>query len=241
MGLAPEGATLTVAETRPAAYRACHARLRLANVRWVVAFHDLPHDLVSLREQVPLPEVQEPLRLYELRDPLPRAFWVPRSIVESDPVRRRALLEDPAFDPRSAVVLSETPPSVVPAVGRAGPARVDYEQLDAHTVRISASTPPGFLVVLDGFHPDWKAEDASAPVPLWQADGRYRALPTPGGEHAITLRYQPRWRGAALALASLSALACLALAARSVRPPFDFSGRRARGVLISSFRRARDR
>jgi len=46
-------------------------------VRWVLSFHALPEDLVSRRDEIRLEEVAEPLRLYELRDPLPRAFFVP--------------------------------------------------------------------------------------------------------------------------------------------------------------------
>jgi hypothetical protein len=86
--------------------------------------------------------------------------------------------------------------------------------VSAHAVRIAASTPPGFVVILDGFHPDWKAEAASGPVPLLRADGRYRAVPTPGGERTFTLRYEPWWRGMTLLLAGLAGAACLYLAAR---------------------------
>ena len=91
---------------------------------------------------------------------------------------------------------------------------VRYEPEDAHTVRISARTPPGFVVVLDGHHPDWTAEDESGPVPVLRAGERYRALPTPGGERHFTLRYRPRWRAPALALAAMGALAALVLARR---------------------------
>jgi len=91
---------------------------------------------------------------------------------------------------------------------------VTYRLVDPHTVRLDARTPPGFLVVLDGHHPDWVAEDESGPVPVLRAQGRYRALPTPGGERHVTLRYRPRWRGSALALAALSGLAVTALLAR---------------------------
>jgi hypothetical protein len=188
MGLAPEGSTLAVAEASPALFRQHHDRLRLANVRWVLSFHPLPEDLVSLREEIRLDVVRESLRLYELRDPLPRAFFVPS--------------------------LDLLPAAAAP--------RVAYEGVDPHTVVLRATTPPGFLVVLDGHHPDWTAEDKSArprgpgptgnPVPLLRAGARYRAVPTPGGDRQFTLRYRPRWRAPALALAAIGALCGLALA-----------------------------
>jgi hypothetical protein len=188
MGLAPEGSTLAVAEASPALFRQHHDRLRLANVRWVLSFHPLPEDLVSLREQIRFDAVREALRLYELRDPLPRAFFVPS--------------------------LDVLPAAAAP--------RVAYEEVDPHTVVLRATTPPGFLVALDGHHPDWTAEEESArprgpgptgsPVPLLRAGARYRAVPTPGGDRQFTLRYRPRWRAPALALAALGALCAVALA-----------------------------
>ena len=50
MGVAPDGSTLSLAETRVERYPEIHERLRGANVRWVLAFHPLPEDLVRLRE-----------------------------------------------------------------------------------------------------------------------------------------------------------------------------------------------
>ena len=99
-----------------------------------------------------------------------------------------------------------------PAPVAADSAEVRYERLDAHTVRIVASTSPGFIVVLDGYHPGWKAEDRSGPVPLGRAYGRYRVLPTPGGDQSFTLRFRPGWpRGAfALMLVGLLGLGILA-------------------------------
>jgi hypothetical protein len=195
-----------VDEAAPEHFREHHRRLELANVRWVLSFRPLPPDLVAPRGEVKLAEIESPLVLYELRSSLPRVFWVPRHHLEPDPDRLRLRLEDPAFDPRSVVLLAREPPSIPAEARSTGPVRVRYEAVDAHTVRLTASTPPGFLVVLDGYHPDWTAEDRSGPVPVLQADGRYRALPTDGGERVFTLRYRPRWRGAAVALSGCAAL-----------------------------------
>jgi hypothetical protein len=184
MGLAPKGSTLAVAEASPALFRQHYDRLRMANVRWVLSFHPLPEDLVSLRDEIPFGEVREALRLHELRDPLPRAFFVPR--LEGPPGR----------------------------AGTAATSRVAYERVDPHTVVLRASTPPGFLVVLDGHHPDWRAEDRSGPVPLQAAFGRYQAVPTRGGDTIVTLRYRPAWRAPSLLLSAAGALVVLVLGLR---------------------------
>jgi hypothetical protein len=213
-GSEPAGSTLRVDEMTPARFREHHRRLQLANVRWVLSFRPLPPDLTIARGEVKLPEIEPPLALYELRSALPRAFWVPRYRLEPDPERLRERLEDPAFDPSSLVLLPREPDTVPGEDGPTGPVRVAYEALDAHTVRVTASTPPGLLVVLDGYHPDWRAEDRWGPVPIQVAFGRYRAIPTRGGETVVTLRYQPAWRASASFFLSVGGLVALGLALR---------------------------
>lgn len=205
-GWTPDGAALSVEETIPERFAECRRRLQLAGVRWILSFRPLPDGLVSRRAEVKLAEVVPPLVLYELRGALPRAYWVPRFEVEADPRRRQARLEDPSFDPESAVLLEEPPRAVPSAEGAQAEPEVGYETIDAHTVRVRARTPPGILVVLDGHHPDWVAADGSGEVPLLRANGRYRALVTPGGDRTFTLRYRPRWRPLALALSALGLL-----------------------------------
>ena len=93
-------------------------------------------------------------------------------------------------------------------------ASVAYEPIDAHTVRVRARTPPGILVVRDGHHPDWEAEDSSGPVPVLRAGDRYRGIPTGGGEQSVTMRFRPGWRTPALLMAVAGALVALFLAFR---------------------------
>jgi hypothetical protein len=213
VGWAPPGSTFTAAEAVPERFRECYRRLRGAAVRWVVSFRELPADLAIPRGELKLPQIGQPLRLFELRGALPRAYYVRDHEVERDPARMAQRLEEPDFDAARTVLL-ETPPPPLPAADVGAEASVRYEPVDAHTVRIRARTPPGLIVVLDGFHSDWTAEDQTGPVPLLRANGRYRALPTPGGDRQFTLRYRPRWRTPALAIAAIGVLCGLALALR---------------------------
>ncbi|HXB55243.1 MAG TPA: hypothetical protein VN461_10695 [Vicinamibacteria bacterium] len=214
-GWAPQGSTLPVSEVSPSFFRQHHARLRLANVRWVLSFAPLPSDLVSLRRTLRFPELKEPLQLYEIRDPLPRALFVPRHEVELDTKRLRARVEDPAFDPQKAVLLASAPPAL-PVASPLFPesSRVAYERIDPHTIRIRSSTPPGYILVLDGYHPGWKATSEGVPVPLLRADDRAWALPTPGGDRVYLVRYHPSGATLALALSLSASLASMLLWAR---------------------------
>jgi hypothetical protein len=207
-GLAPAGATLAPGESSPAHFTGHHARLRLANVRWIFSFRPLPPALARLRAVVRIPEVLDPLLLFDLVDPLPRVLHVPRHEVVAD----RRLLEARTtvvdFDPR-AVVLLPGPPRQAGRDGASpgpGPGEpwLRYAALDPHTTRVEAETPPGFLVLLEGYHPDWQvADDRGQAVPLLKANGRYRAWWTPGGRRSFVLRYVPAWRAPAFAAALL--------------------------------------
>lgn len=180
-GWSRPGATLTHEEATPERFREHHDRLRQAGVGWALSFRPLPEDLVVQRGEVKLPEIVSPLRLYELRRPLRRAYWVPGRGGGGGP-------------------------------GRDG--RVDYRRLDPHTVLVKASTPPGLLVVLDGHHPDWAAEDRSGPIRLQEGPGGSLVVPTAGGDREITLRFRPGWPRLAFILAGLGFLGVIALARR---------------------------
>jgi hypothetical protein len=102
---------------------------------------------------------------------------------------------------------------------------VVYEAVDPHTVRVRTDGKAGFIVVLDGYHPGWTAEDASGAVPLLRANGRYRAVYSPGGSRVFTLRYRPAWRLPALAASGLGLLLVIALAFGRSFSVSDYTGR----------------
>jgi len=220
-GSAPRGSTLSAHERVPALFRQHHARLRLAAVRHVVSFRPLPEDLALPRGEARLEEVLEPLRLYELKDPLPRAIVVGRYEVESDAPRRAARLEDPTFDPRATALLDAPPPAAVASAAAAfvPGAAARFERLSPHRVRLRVDGGPGIVVVSEGYHPGWRAEGPEGPRPLVPANGRYWAIPSHGGGETITVRYEPGWRAPALAGLALGLVAAagLALAGRARR------------------------
>jgi hypothetical protein len=183
-GWAPAAASLSVAETSPSRFREAYDRLRWANVRFVFSFEPLPDDLVRPSGEARLREVIDPLHLYELRDPLPRAFWVPS-----------LALGDPHFH----LVLPEPAPSVA------------YRRLDAHTYEIDARTPPGYLVVLDGAHADWHVRGPAGEIASHPFGPRYWALSTPGGEAHYLASYEPKWRLPAFACSASGAAILLAM------------------------------
>ncbi len=217
---APRGSTLSLEERRPGHFRDLYPRARLGNVRYVVTHEPLADDRVRLRGLAALAETASPLLLYELRDPLPRAYWVPEFEVAAGAagVARRTAIGD--FDPLRTVML-EAPPALPPRAAPPltyGEPSVTYERIDPHTVRLHANTPPGFIVVLDGYDRAWSVSDAHGAVSLLRANGRYWALPTDGGVRELEARFRPAWRTPALLVAAAGLLVSCGLVVLRTRP-----------------------
>jgi hypothetical protein len=51
---------------------------------------------------------------------------------------------------------------------------------------------PGLLILADRFDPDWEAEVANRPVPLFEVNDGMRGVPLPAGPARLTLVYRPR-------------------------------------------------
>lgn len=72
----------------------------------------------------------------------------------------------------------------------------------------------GFILINEIYYPGWEATMDGKPVPIMQADGVFRALFAPAGEHRVEFRFRPRrfaW-GAVISLLTLAAfVAYLAL------------------------------
>jgi len=234
VGWAPAGSTLDARERVPSRFPQHYARLRLAAVRYVLSFRPLDGAFVREAGEVQLHEVLEPLRLYELVDPLPRAFEAASYTVEPDPERLRLRLESAEYDPRQSLVLGEEPPAAIAGLaanagGGAGAApggEVSLERAGPHEIRIRAGGGPGLVVVSEGESRDWHAHAPDGERPLLRANGRYWAVPTRGGGETITVRYEPAWRAPALGALALGGVFVLALglwpsrrAAAGVDPP----------------------
>jgi hypothetical protein len=211
-GAAPAGATISAADSMPARYRAIHGRLRRAGVRWLLSFAPLPGEMLRERGTSRVPEIAEPLRLYELPDALPRAFWAADCETSAGPEAAAARLADPAFDPATSVLVAAAPRGR--ACGSAGSGTrgaVEWRRVDPHTIRLDATGDPGYAVVLEGYHRDWVAYRGGERLDLVRALDRYWAVPLTGGRASFEVRYEPRWRTPALTACALGAAGALIL------------------------------
>ncbi|MBI4492481.1 MAG: YfhO family protein [Chloroflexi bacterium] len=152
------------------------------------------------------------LKVYQLRDALPRAYLVSRAEVldDADALER---LADESFDPRAEVALAPGP-GAQPLAGAGGPvpAQVERPQPEHLLARLDAAAP-GYLVVTESWAPGWRATVDGQPVAVLRANYAFQAVPVPPGAHLVELRYEPRsfTLGLGLSLASLVVASALLL------------------------------
>jgi hypothetical protein len=191
--------------------------LRMGATTHVVALHTRDMEAYRLIESLP-GLYQQPVHVFEVPQPLPRAYAVagvrPASGVEAFGVLLRG-----DFDPTREVLL----PAGTPAGAAPGP---------AGTVRVAARTADrllleavmeraGWVVAVEGYGPGWRAWVDGHPQPVLPANLAFRAVAVEAGAHTVEMRYRPRgaMAGAALTLAAAALAAAVAAWRRRPAPP----------------------
>ncbi len=184
--------------------------LRMAGVDFAVTLHD--EGLEDLVRHAALPGLySQPIRVFQVPDPQPRAYAVGSSRIATGPEAAR-ILRDPAFDPARQVVLSVGPAA---QASPAFAAECRIVELTADRVRLDADlSEPGFVILLDGHAPGWVASVDGRDAEVAVANLLFRAVSVPAGRHRIEFAYRPP---AAVAGAAVSALAWLLAVAVALR------------------------
>jgi hypothetical protein len=183
-----------------------HLRLlQLGGVTHVVALHQ-----EGLEDLVPQASVagfyDAPIRVFRVPDPLPRTYAV-TGVRVADGRAALELLIDPRFDPRREVVLAEGVSR--PAAG-GGPGTSRILERRADRVLIEADLrEAGYVVLLDGYDPGWRARVDGKQSPLLPANLVFRAVRVDAGRHRVELVYRPRAVTLGLTLSALAAAAAL--------------------------------
>jgi hypothetical protein len=160
-------------------------------------FHQLPpYAFVMLRYRYMFARTPQPVAIPAQALPMKRLTLIGAAKVSAnrDDVLRTVF--DPAFNPRSTVVL-EDQPSPAPE-GDRGFAEVVKEDTDS--VEISADTPQAtILLVTDAYSTGWRARELSGDEQhsynVIPANWMLRAIPLSKGHHHFVMEYSPKeWR-----------------------------------------------
>jgi hypothetical protein len=197
---------------------------------FVVPFgsHELQHLLEASRKPDPdvrLASLEHPppagsAAVFESEAALPRAYFVPRARVLSNPAAVLRTIEAPAFEPRSEVVLELAAGATPPEVGNA---RGSVEILGYEPERVELvveSDGPGLVVLTDSFFPGWRARAGDRELPIHRANFLFRAVAVEAGRSRIVFEYRPKSvrLGLALGAAAAAGLIAAALRMRSIGP-----------------------
>jgi hypothetical protein len=155
---------------------------------------------------------QADVRVYENPAALPRAYVVHDFRVIEDSARLLEELDSISFDPRAAVLLSETPKDAAsmmadtPRKESSSNAAVFLKDAPEEVEIRIQSDRPGFLVLSDSHYPGWKASVNEQPRHIYRANYHFRAVPIPQGESTVRFTYVPASFGYGRAISIISLL-----------------------------------
>jgi hypothetical protein len=162
------------------------------------------------------------VKVYENLDVLPRAIVVHRAQVADDDETALALMQDPAFDPTTSVVLAAetSPPRLASSHPVTDDDTVSIVSYEPERVVVKANlTQEGYLVLSDTHYPGWHVDVDSQASRLHRANLLFRAVYLPAGDHTVEFRFQPQsWRIGAIVSALTALLTVLGLLIFSRKP-----------------------
>jgi hypothetical protein len=196
--------------------------LRLNSVKYVYSLEALEHERYA-REH-PLDSL--PGRLYELTEPLPRAYMVTAPRYFPDEVAALNAMLLPDFEPGAQVALVDPtgaadPVTMLSSPETSAPPSARILEDEPESVRVALDGEGGsHLVLTDSYYPGWRAFVDGEEREIQLANFFFRAVALRPGDREVVFRYLPRpyERGRAISLATLLlgavALAIGALGAR---------------------------
>lgn len=131
-----------------------------------------------------------PYSIIEFAGALPRAKMFTRWETQTNNPAALAKLADPKFDPFSEVILADEIDAKPAGEDPNASAQITSWLPRDETIR-TKSSQPGQLLMVQRWHPDWKATLDGQPVKLLRANYLFCAVSVPAGEHTVELHYDP--------------------------------------------------
>ena len=186
--------------------------LRALNVKYVVSFRQLEAQGLILDRQF----ADQFSWLYQVREPVPRAYIASSSLTETQPAKIIRILSSDEFEPMRQVIV-DGPITRSTRADVAGNANIiDYGNRSV-TIKASANGA-GILVLADSYYPGWQAFVDGRESKILRANYFFRGVELPAGEHEVRFEYDP-WSftlGLWISLVTVSLVVVVTLA-RTVR------------------------
>ncbi len=162
------------------------ALLRLFNVRYIIASQPVASAGLTLAA-----ETAEGARIYEVSDPLPRAFVVGKVTLVENEEKALARLRSPDFDPRVEGIVDAAAFRLPTDAASSKDVTIIARQNLEVTMRAKLDRP-GLLVLSEGYYPGWRATVDGVETPIVRANLMMRAVAVPAGEHEVRFEFRSR-------------------------------------------------
>jgi len=146
---------------------------------------------------------------------LPRAYVVPEARWLPDRESVLEAMKEPGFDPHKVVLLEGRTPQGgrIPLDNIFQPMPIMKES--NHRVEVLAGAKnPGWLVLLDTHYPGWKARLNGKQVPVYRANGFFRAVQVGFEGGVVEFYYRPLWFYAGALICFVTLMICAGLLVR---------------------------
>ena len=169
--------------------------LDLLNAKYVITIADPGEEMVSLERSDPNLGLayDGEVKIYENRDALPRAFFVPKFRVVEDRTAALEVLGSDDFDPSAYVILEKEPASLAPVADgvptRSGVKIVEYTP--NKVIIEAACATNGFVVLSDLYYDGWRSFVDGSEQEVYRADSAFRAVRLEAGQHRIEFVFDP--------------------------------------------------
>ncbi|MDP2470012.1 MAG: YfhO family protein [Candidatus Palauibacterales bacterium] len=156
-----------------------------------------------------------PIRVYAVPDPVKRLYLVAAYETREGQAAALHRVLEPDF-PLGAAVVLETDPGMRPDPAASGEILSRREGPNRVSARLKASGPM-LAVLSDRWYPGWKATVNGDRVPVYRANGVFRAVTVPAGVSDVEFRFAPGSLvlGAAISLVGLLAFTAIWIMAGS--------------------------
>lgn len=182
----------------------------LLNVKYILTAQEA---LPRPAERIAAERIDDaPAYLYQLSDPGPRAWLVPRAEVEADEARLWQRLASADFDPFEQVLLAALPVGYPATANAPCNGEITWQTRRPERLILEASTAqPCILVLSELYYPGWRATVDGVTAPILKANGLLRAIALAPGSHLVELSYRPAsvTIGATISLLTLAAVLIL--------------------------------
>lgn len=162
-------------------------------------------------------------RLLRLQNPMPRTWFVPYAIRNSDDKQVVDAISSDAFDAWYIAYIADVPPSPLPAPPTRREAETsahaaDFQQITQEHSRVAVNAPADGLLVLSEnyYYPGWSAKVDGVATPILRADVALSAVQVRSGAKQVEFVFDPWSVKIGLAISILSIAAVVGIGAKQL-------------------------